>query len=248
MKTRKHLVIPDCQVRPGVPLDHLKWAGQYAVEKRPDVIIDLGDFTDLPSLSSYDVGKRSFEGRRLQKDIDAAKRGMELLITPIHKARNYHPKLILTEGNHEERIKRLTENDPKLHGFISIHSLGYQDAGWKVYPFLQPVRQDGVNYSHFFPSGIMGLPCKSARAIITKYHQSCVAGHLQGKDVAYAHRGDGKSITAIIVGSFYQHQEAYLSPFTNRHWRGLLVLHEVHDGQFDEMFVSLNYLRRKYAR
>ena len=32
----------------------------------------------------------------------------------------------------------------------------------------------------------------------------------------------------------------------NNHWRGLVVLHEVKDGQFDEMFVSLDYLRKKY--
>ena len=32
----KHMVIPDTQVKPGCPVDHLKWAGQYAVDKKPE--------------------------------------------------------------------------------------------------------------------------------------------------------------------------------------------------------------------
>ena len=34
----KHMVIPDTQVKPDNPIEHLKWAGQYAVEKKPDVM------------------------------------------------------------------------------------------------------------------------------------------------------------------------------------------------------------------
>ena len=247
MKTIKHLIIPDCQVKPGVPLNHLDWAGKYTAEKRPDVIVCLGDFADMASLSSYDVGKKKFEGRRLRKDIDAAKRGMEILMTPILKASGYYPKLIFTEGNHEERIERLAENDPKLDGLVNLQMLGYEEYGWKVYPFLKPARINGVNYAHYFPSSVMGYPCRNARTILSKYHQSCVAGHQQGKDVAYSWCADGRPITSIIVGSFYQHNEDFLNHFTNRHWRGIVMLHEVRNGAFDEMFVSLNYLRRKYA-
>ena len=58
----KHLVIPDTQVKPEHSVKHLRWAGKYAAEKKPDVIIHIGDHWDMPSLSSYDVGKRSFEG------------------------------------------------------------------------------------------------------------------------------------------------------------------------------------------
>ena len=55
----KHMVIPDTQCKPGVPMEHLTWAGQYAVEQKPDVIIHIGDHWDMPSLSSYDKGKGS---------------------------------------------------------------------------------------------------------------------------------------------------------------------------------------------
>ena len=48
----RHLIIPDCQVRPGDDLSFLNWIGQYIIDKKPDVIVHLGDFADMPSLSS----------------------------------------------------------------------------------------------------------------------------------------------------------------------------------------------------
>ena len=39
----------------------------------------------------------------------------------------------------------------------------------------------------------------------------------------------------------------YLNAQTNEHWRGVYMFHEVLDGAFDEMPVSLNFLREKYS-
>jgi hypothetical protein len=94
----------------------------------------------------------------------------------------------------------------------------------------------------------MGHPITSAKAILTKLHMSAFAGHQQGRDIAYAKRADGQDMTAIISGSFYQHDEEYMSPFTNNHWRGMYFLHEVKGGSFDEMAVSINYLKRRFTQ
>ena len=77
------LFIPDCQVKEGVPLDHLTWAGQAIVDYRPDVVVNGGDFADMPSLSSHDIkGSKYFEGLRYKKDIEAAKEAMKMLQCP----------------------------------------------------------------------------------------------------------------------------------------------------------------------
>ena len=76
----KHLVIPDCQVKPGISVKYLENIGKYIVEKLPDVIVCIGDFADMPSLSSYDIGKKSFEGRTYKADIKAVHKGMEALL------------------------------------------------------------------------------------------------------------------------------------------------------------------------
>jgi hypothetical protein len=38
-----------------------------------------------------------------------------------------------------------------------------------------------------------------------------------------------------------------MGPQGNKHWRGMLMLHDVNDGAFDLMPVSLKYLRKKYG-
>lgn len=250
----KHFLLPDVQAKPGVPLDHLTWAGRYVAEKQPDVIICIGDFADMESLSSYDVGKKSFEGRSYKADLDAAHTAMQLFLSPIrelqqqqrrNKERIYKPRFILTLGNHEQRIPRAINSDRKLDGLISVKDLPYGD--WEVYPYLEPVVINGVCYSHYFTSGELGRPCVSARAILTKKHMSCVAGHQQGRDIAYAQRADGKHMTALISGSFYQHDENYLNPQTNKVWHGVWMLNDVDDGSFDELPISMSYLRNKYG-
>jgi hypothetical protein len=252
----KHLVIPDCQVKSGVPLDHLTWAGKYIVDKKPDVIVMIGDFADMESLSSYDVGKKSFEGRRYKLDIEVAQIGMGLLLQPLaefnerarrNKERQYHPRLVLTLGNHEDRINRVIESDPKWDGVVSLSDLRYADWGWEVIPYLEPIIIDGVAYCHYFTSGILGKPVTSATALLSKKHQSCVMGHVQGRQIAYGTCADGTQITGLFVGGFYQHDESYLRWQGNKHWRGLWVLHEVNNGSFDEMPVSMGYLKRKYG-
>jgi hypothetical protein len=252
----KHLVIPDTQVKPGVPLDHLTWAGKYIVDKKPDTVIMIGDFADMESLGMYDVGKKAFEGRRYKADLEAAHQGMDLLLSPLwdfnrnakkNHEKQYHPRLVLTLGNHEERIDRVVEADPKLEGVLSLKDLEYEEFGWEVIPYLEPVIIDGVAYCHYFTSGTLGKPVTSAAALLSKKHQSCVMGHVQGRQIAYGTRADGKQITGLFVGGFYQHDEAYLKWQGNKHWRGLWVLHEVEDGSFDEMPVSMKYLQRKYG-
>lgn len=255
MKTVKHLVIPDTQVKPGISLDYLRWIGEYAAEKKPDVIVMIGDFADMPSLSSYDVGKKSFEGRTYKADVKAVRRGMEIMLEPIRreqkamaraKKKIWKPRMVLTLGNHEDRINRAVEYDRKLDGLVQLGDLGYEEAGWEVYPYLNVVVIDGIAYSHYFASGVMGRPVTSAAALITKKHMSCFAGHQQGRQIAYGRRADGHEMTAIIAGSAYLHDEEYLSHQTNQHWRGIYMLHEVNDGAFDEMAVSLKYLQSQY--
>jgi hypothetical protein len=252
----KILVIPDCQVKPGVATDHLTWAGKAIVDYRPDVVINIGDFADMPSLSTHDkAGSKYFEGKRYKDDVNCVKVAMKKLLKPLRdlqatqkitKHKVYKPRMVLTMGNHENRINRAVANTPMLEGVISTDDLDYK-KDWDVYEFLKPVFINGVGFCHYFPVGAMGRPASSAAVIVNKLHMSCVAGHQQGKQVAYGKRADGTAICGIIAGSYYLHDEDYMDQLSNTHWRGLVMLNEVKDGAFDEMFLSMNYLQKKYA-
>lgn len=251
----KIMVLPDAQVKPGIPMEHLEWAGRYAAEKKPEVIVCIGDFWDMESLSSYDKGKRSFEGRRFKEDIKAGIEGMELFLGPIREEqailvknnkKRWNPRLIFTMGNHEERIERATQIQPEFEGLISYDDLKLKEMGWEVHSFLEVVIVEGVAFSHYFTSGVMNRPVSNAKLMLQKKMMSCVMGHVQDRDIAEAKRADGKRIVGIFAGIFYQHEEAYLGPQGNQSWRGFWLLTEVDDGSFDYIPVSIDFLRRKY--
>lgn len=252
----KHMVIPDTQVKPGVDTDHLYWAGKYACDKRPEVIVHIGDHWDMESLSSYDKGTKSFEGRSYKRDIHAGNQAMYKFMAPImqlqekqrrHGKKIYRPRMVFCIGNHEERIERAVEHSRELEDLISYDDFNLEELGWEVHAFKEVVVIDGVAYAHFFVSGVMGRPVSSARLMLNKKHMSCVMGHVQKKDIAFDQRADGKNITGLFAGTFYQHDEKYLGEQGNQQWRGIWMLHEVDDGQFDEMPVSIRFLQEKYS-
>ena len=258
---RSHIFIPDIQVHDGVPLDHLDWIGRYIVDKKPDVIIQAGDFADMPSLSSYDKGKKGFEGRRYNKDIQSAREAMNVLLHPLNqlqqsqkkgKKKLYLPEMHLTYGNHEDRIDRAIESEAILEGTISKEDLGYEEAGWTTHPFLETVEKDGILYSHFFPRNANGRIIQnkrgapSARTQVIREMQSCTSGHLQGLDSFIYQTRKGRKY-GLIAGSCYLHEESYLTPQGTHYWRGIIHKHEVLNGEYDAMFISLGYLCRRYG-
>lgn len=241
---RTHMFIPDTQVKPGTKTNHISYLGHYAVHKRPDVIVLIGDWWDMSSLSSYDVGKKSAEGKRVTLDLEAGYAAMERFFQPIRAAAGYKPEVHFFEGNHEYRLTKAVNDDAKWEGTLSFDSFKLKDFGVQVHRFLNPAEIDGVSYCHYFPTGTKGMACTSADKLLTLRHMSSVCGHKPGRDIAYATRGDGTPMTALIAGSCYDHDEAYvLQP--QWHWRGFYMFHEVRDGWFDEMAVSINYLQRK---
>lgn len=149
----KILIVGDTQCKPGIDLSYMTWIGKYIVDKRPDVIVHIGDNYDFESLSSYDKGKRSFEGRRLKADIEAGNKGIENMLKPLwklqrqqraNKKRVYLPRLVFCVGNHEDRFDRIAQDMPEFDGFVGVDTLNLEKYGWEVYPFLQPVEIEGI--------------------------------------------------------------------------------------------------------
>jgi hypothetical protein len=244
-------------VKPGQDFEFLRCIGRYIVAKKPDVVLHLGDFCDFESLSSYDKGTRSFEGRRYKADILAAHAAMDALLDPLNdyndmrrrnKKAEYRPRMVMTLGNHEERVLRTINHEPMLDGAIGLEDLRYAEYGWEVHDFLKVVVIENIAFSHYFATGAMGRPAASAQAQLSKKMMSCISGHQQGRQIASAYRADGRRVTSIIAGSCYEEDQAYLGPQINRGcWHGVIMLHNVNDGEFDEVMVPLHYLKTKYA-
>lgn len=254
-----HIVIPDTQAKPGVPTDHLRWIGQYIVDhfagKANVKIIHLGDHADMPSLSSYDRGKKSMEGRRYVEDIKAANAAFDVLCKPLDdynahrralKEKQWWPERYITLGNHCDRITRAAEDDAQLEGLVSLDHLNFARHGWTVVPFLKPLFLDGIGYVHYWQNPMTGKPL-GGQAIgrLKTIGHSYSMGHQQVLDYAIRFV-NGQSQHGLVAGACYLHDEDYKGYQGNAHWRGIIVCHEVHDGSYDPMFLSLDYLCRRY--
>lgn len=257
-KSVTHLVIPDTQVRPGISLEYLRWIGEYIVRKRPDVIVHLGDHADMESCSSYDKGKRSAEGKRVQADIDAAIEGMRVLLKPLHDLQYkqsaageeiYFPRMVILYGNHEDRISRHVDANPELHGFLGLDDLKYEEMGWETVPFLTPINIDGVNYCHYFYNVLSGRALTgNAQNMLKTIGESFTMGHRQTLDVSTRFlQASGDQQWGMIAGACYKHDEVYKGVQGNRHWRGIIVKHNVRDGSYDPLFISLDWLEKEYG-
>jgi len=245
---RMHLIIPDVQMKHGVRDEHMRWIGNYIVEKQPDVIVQIGDFADMESLSAYLKAKES-EGLRYKKDLQAVHGALDKLFAPVNDYNltapvKYKPRWVLTLGNHEQRILRLIDDHPKFEGVFGIEDLKYEEYGFEVHPYLKVIKIDGIEYSHFFTSGVKGNACSSAAVQLRERACSSTAGHVQHTDVAI-HKKTQQ--TALFSGTCYLHDEKYLGQQDNCQRRQIVVKNEVEDGRYDLMFVSLKYLEKHYS-
>lgn len=248
--------MPDTQVRPGVPTDHLAWVSAYIVEKKPNRIIVGGDWWDFPSLSSYEqAGGEALEGARVEEDIWVGNEAFKKFAAPIkaeiqRQKKNrikspWDPSCDFTDGNHDDRIDRVPKGAVKWKGLIGSHLLDTQN--FTRHPFLQILWRDDIAYSHFFQSQMSSRPVGgNVPNRLTKIGSSFVQGHEQILDMGMKNLGNGKTISGTVAGACYTHIENYRGRQGQRHFRGIMGLNEVRNGGYLHMPVSLDFLCKKY--
>jgi hypothetical protein len=220
----------------------------------------IGDWWDMPSLSAHDApGSMTTEGRRYEKDISAGNEAFTRLVAPmqaeIQRRRRNHrqrwePECHFLFGNHEGRIDRAIERDPRWAGVIGRHQC--LTPGFQRHEFLKIVEIDGISYCHYFPNPYSGRPIGGT--IVNRLNhigKSFVQGHQQG--FLYASKQYPDHVKhGLVCGRFYSHHEAYRPEDVQQaEWNGIVVLNEVREhaghGNYDLMPLSYSYLQRKYA-
>lgn len=250
-KPQVHLIIPDSHSHPDYKNDRYEWLGKLIVDLKPDVVIDIGDWFDLASLNPYDKGaKKAYQALSYRKDINAGLDAQEKMFAPIKKAKRKKPRFVRCLGNHEARITKALETDPILIGTISLTDLQSKEYGWEEYPFLEHVEIDGVTYSHYFISGIMGRAIGGehhAASLVTKQLKSCTQGHSHLFDYSIRTSVDGTRIHGCVVGVYQDYWADWAGP-SNRLWNpGVVVKREVENGSYDIEWISLARIKKEYG-
>lgn len=243
---KRHFIIPDTQVKDGVPIDHFKWLALAINEYKPDRVIHLGDHWDCHSVNSHAQNKEK-EGERILRDIEAGNRALSVINNlQTHKPASMH----MLRGNHEHRLVRYVNEHPVLDGLVGDHLFNDTQLGWKAVPYLnaspQAINLDGIWYAHFFSYHNTGKAIGgNAQYKLAHIGEPFVQGHVQGYDIGSRQYATGRVVRGIVAGSCYLHDEGYKG-MANSHWRGALILNEVEKGSFSEMPLTMDYLCRKY--
>lgn len=251
---KRHLLIPDTQVRKGVDTKHIDWAARAIVEYRPDVIVMIGDHWDMHSLSTHDApGSEHMENSRYWDDVNSGNEAFARLCKPMQKVmarekgrKKWKPRCVFTFGNHEHRITRAVSKEPRLTGAYSLHHLNTQQ--FERHDFLEIVNIDGIAYSHYFANVLSGRPIGGTIPNrLNKIGRSFVCGHEQGMQYGMVQYPGSIRRHGLVAGSFYSHCESYRGAQGRDEWRGIVVLNEVQSGDYCVMPLTLDYLRRKYS-
>lgn len=239
------------QIAPGVPLHHLTWIARYAAEKEVDTVVQLGDWAEMHSLSSYDSkAKKAVDGADVAEDFGWANAGWDRLEDEWERLGWRPTRRVYLLGNHEQRIERYVADNHELRGYVNYDAFVAGQYGWEVVPFLEVKTVDGIAYSHFFPRNANGKVFQSkhgapnARAQVIREMRSCSAGHTPGLDTAIYTAGD-RMFRGAILGSSYLHRIPYHPD--HGYWRGILLKHNVVNGNYNLCEVPLAYLEAKYA-
>lgn len=257
------LVIPDAHIRSGDRLDRVHALGRLILARRPDVVVCLGDWWDMPSLASHREASplgtgdqpTKREGLRVVADIMAGAAAMDAMLHDLvrfnearrrtgHHHRQYRPRLVMIEGNHEERLRRISRLHPELRGFIDDDAIAGAcvDRGWEWHPFLRPVEIAGITFSHYFETPGTGKPLQIA-AWPAKIPFSAVWGHTHQMHHRIASLPFGRSIAGLCAGSFRDEPPAHAA----HEWSGVLMLRGASAGAYDLEQISTERLLREFG-
>lgn len=254
------VVIPDSHAHPDFDNNRFTLLGKFINTLTQQhssgnvLILNLGDMADMPSLSSYDKGKKSFEGRRYKRDVASIIDAQEKLFTAAQLDRARVPvRTVLLLGNHDQgRISKFCELHPELDGAISIDDLKYNDYWDKVVNFKDTININGVVCSHYFTSGVKGMPISGenpARQLLLKNHMSSIQGHSHTWDLKEMSNRQGSKLFGLVAGCWVHPKmvEGWNKDTVHFWDNSITVLRNVHKGTYESLSkYSMEYLTSVY--
>jgi len=124
---QKVIVLPDAHYPYQDELT-MKTVLHFIKDQAPDIVVSIGDWVDMYSISKYD--KNPERAGRLQEELDIAHNGF----MDVRKAAGTAP-IIYVKGNHEDRLQKYLWRHPEIHGLRALdlkELLGLKEAGVKL--------------------------------------------------------------------------------------------------------------------
>lgn len=228
------LVIGDVHIHPKYSHRRLTDLGLYIADEKPDIVVQIGDFADVSSITEHNT-KLEFEGQRYKFDVESVLDAQADLFRPIRARKKKLPEFHMTLGNHDERVQRWVASHPQLEGAIGLEDFKYESFGWRVHPFLKRHKIQGWNFVHFVPTK-MGKAKKSVHhgfGITKDLATSTIVGHSHEYH-HYIRPYDGWRAHGIDVGCFthkdFGEGEGWSEPNAYKYWNGVVWIRNASRG------------------
>lgn len=229
MSSEMHiLVIPDTHAMPGYDNSRFSALGRMVAKHRPDIVLCMGDWRDLPSLCSHSSKADLWEAD-IMADFDVAAEAeqaffVEALSLPKVPKRT-DPLFVLLEGNHEARVAKIAREEPRLAGLLERP---FHPAWDVVVPFKTPYYVPGTRVvaSHYFVSGVMERPIGGAnigKKLVQKNHMSTIVGHSHLLDYYTESSCAGTRMFGLSAGCFVHpsYEAAWCQQGKSEWWNGI---------------------------
>jgi len=158
---------------------------------RPDVVVIIGDFLDCYTISNFP--KTPGRKTQLKDEVDEAVRELDRLCSL------RVPRIIWTEGNHEQRLDRhILDKSPALYGYIPTipEYMNLRERGIEWVPYKEWIKIGKFAFTHTVgPCGV-----NATRASLNAFGNNIVVGHSHHAGVSYSGNVEGDKHVAVSVG------------------------------------------------
>ena len=243
---------------PKVDNKRFELLGNLIYDIKPDYVFDLGDFADMSSLNSYDTRyPKAVVTENYENDIEVVKDAQEKLREKFVRRKTRKPIWIGFEGNHEHRIKRALQHDPRLEGkkygvsFEHLHTHRYYDEYHHYENGAPAIKSyDGVSYAHFIGSGNYGTAISGIHhgyALTAKLACSVTVGHSHKRSYFVKQEAVPNPIHGLVAGCFKGKDETWAGQSNREWWKGVCIKRNIKDGNYDLEWVSMERLAKDYG-
>jgi hypothetical protein len=245
--------IGDLHDAPGQRKDRFRWIGQHIAETKPDRVVQIGDWGTFDSMGTHDApgSRKSMEHPSFAQDLESLEESMAAMSAGMGE---FDCPRDITFGNHEERVWRAANGDPKRLGDAPLRvEQVFARWGWKSRLYGEYLFIGGVGFTHC-PKNQIGKEYAGKRpenVIGNELIFSLVYGHTHKRGFwTFPKIGPQRRVDLLNLGSGMEHGhvENYAKMSTTGWSWGLYDL-TIQSGQIiSDRFTSMLELSQRYDR
>jgi len=232
-RSKDILFVGDPHAHPSYSNSRFTLLGKYIRKHRPAIVVCAGDWGDMPSICAQ-ASKQELRGKTIRRDLDAANEALDMVTHETKGIRGIEDWWMLG-GNHEIRVQKEIDDNPKLEGLLSMDDFQFRENRWKTVPFQTTHVVQGFAFSHYFPSGNLGKAIGGVnigRTMVLKNHESGVQGHNHTLDFSRTVTPSGRVVNCMTGGCYAspKMKEAWNLNTEHFWWRGVVWLRNARAG------------------